>query len=219
MTIPVAGGSGLFPVRRIWCIGRNYAEHAREMGADPDTEPPFFFSKPASAVVPDGAELTWPAATDELHFELELVVALGSGGRDLQPDNALQHVFGYAAGLDMTRRDLQAEAKRLSRPWDLAKGFDESAPIGRIRPVRAGGHPASGAMSLHVNGELRQHGDLNQQLWPVQHALARLSSFVELKAGDLLMTGTPAGVGAVSPGDRLEGRIEGVGTVTVTYSR
>lgn len=219
MTIPVAGGSSLFPVRRIWCIGRNYAEHAREMGADPDTEPPFFFSKPASAVVPDGAELAWPAATDELHFELELVVALGSGGRDLQPDNALQHVFGYAAGLDMTRRDLQAEAKRLSRPWDLAKGFDESAPIGYIRPVSAGGHPESGAMSLHVNGELRQHGDLNQQLWPVRHALARLSSFVELKAGDLLMTGTPAGVGAVSPGDRLEGRIEGVGTVTVTYSR
>lgn len=217
VTIPVAGGSAVFPVRRIWCVGRNYAEHAREMGADPASEPPFFFSKPASAVVPDGAELSFPPATGELHFEVELVVALHSGGRDLLPGETLQHVFGYAVGLDMTRRDLQTEAKRTGRPWDLAKGFDESAPVGAIRPVRQQ-HPAAGAITLHVNGELRQHGDLNQQLWPVGDALAYLSRFVELRAGDLLMTGTPAGVGAVSPGDRLTGRIDGVGEVNVSYS-
>lgn len=218
VTIPVAGGALLFPVRRVWCVGRNYAEHAVEMGFDPTAEPPFFFSKPASALVPDGAELGWPAATNELHYEVELVVALGSGGRDLPADSALEHVFGYAVGLDMTRRDLQAEAKRLGRPWDLAKGFDESAPVGTIRPVAARQHPAAGVISLHVNGELRQQGDLNQQLWPVPNAIAYLSRFVELKRGDLIMTGTPAGVGAVRPGDLLQGRIDGVGEVSVSYA-
>ncbi len=217
VTIPVAGGSGLFPVRRIWCIGRNYADHAAEMGFDPETEPPFFFSKPASAVVPSGSVLAWPSATSDLHFEVELVVALRSGGRDLRAEDALQHVFGYAAGLDMTRRDLQAEAKKLGRPWDLAKGFDESAPIGPIRPADQQFQPDSGSITLHQNGELRQAGDLKQQLWPVPNAIAYLSSFVELRAGDLIMTGTPAGVGPVRPGDSLRGHVEAVGEVTINY--
>ncbi len=217
VTIPVAGGSLLFPVRRIWCIGRNYADHALEMGFDPTSEPPFFFSKPAGTIVPDGSELPFPVATQELHHEVELVVALHSGGRDLDPEAALQHVYGYAVGLDMTRRDLQAEAKKQGRPWDMAKGFDQSAPMGTIRPVSEIGHPDSGEVTLLVNGELRQHGDLNQQLWPVPNAIAYLSTLVELRAGDLIMTGTPAGVGAVRPGDRLEGNIAGVGTVTVNY--
>lgn len=217
VTIPVAGSAKRFPVRRIWCIGRNYADHAVEMGFDPESEPPFFFSKPAGTVVADGAELPFPVATSELHHEIELVVALGAGGRDVPAERALELVFGYAAGLDMTRRDLQAEAKKAGRPWDMAKGFDQSAPIGAIAPAAEIGHPASGRISLNVNSEVRQDGDLAQQLWPVANAIAYLSTLVELRAGDLIMTGTPAGVGAVQPGDRLEGTIEGVGSVAVSY--
>lgn len=216
-TVEVAGSARLFPVRRIWCIGRNYADHALEMGADPEREPPFFFSKPADTVVRSGAVLSFPAATAELHHEVELVAALASGGRDLAESTALDHVWGYATGLDMTRRDLQSEAKKQGRPWDLAKGFDESAPIGPLAPVSSIGHPAAGAITLRVNGELRQSGDLSQQIWPLASAIAYLSRFVELRAGDLLMTGTPSGVGAVKPGDVLEGSIEGVGSVTVSY--
>lgn len=216
-TLEVAGSARLFPVRRIWCIGRNYADHALEMGADPEREPPFFFSKPADTVVRSGAVLSFPAATAELHHEVELVAALASGGRDLAESTALDHVWGYATGLDMTRRDLQSEAKKQGRPWDLAKGFDESAPIGPLAPVSSIGHPAAGAITLRVNGELRQSGDLSQQIWPLASAIAYLSRFVELRAGDLLMTGTPSGVGAVKPGDVLEGSIEGVGSVTVSY--
>ena len=217
VTIPVAGGSLLFPVRRIYCIGRNYADHALEMGFDPESEPPFFFSKPAGTIVADGSELAFPPATQDLHHELELVVALQSGGRDLDAATALEHVYGYAVGLDMTRRDLQAEAKKLGRPWDMAKGFDQSAPMGSIRPAAEIGHPDSGAVTLRVNGQLRQQGDLSQQLWPVPNAIAYLSTLVELRAGDLIMTGTPAGVAAVRPGDRLEGRIDGIGSVAVSY--
>lgn len=216
-TVEVAGSARLFPVRRIWCIGRNYADHALEMGADPEREPPFFFSKPADTVVRSGAVLSFPAATAELHHEVELVAALASGGRDLAESTALDHVWGYATGLDMTRRDLQSEAKKQGRPWDLAKGFDESAPIGPLAPVSSIGHPAAGAITLRVNGELRQSGDLSQQIWPLASAIAYLSRFVELRAGDLLMTGTPSGVGAVKPGDVLEGSIEGVGSVAVSY--
>lgn len=216
-TLEVAGSARLFPVRRIWCIGRNYADHALEMGADPEREPPFFFSKPADTVVRSGVVLSFPAATAELHHEVELVAALASGGRDLAESTALDHVWGYATGLDMTRRDLQSEAKKQGRPWDLAKGFDESAPIGPLAPVSSIGHPAAGAITLRVNGELRQSGDLSQQIWPLASAIAYLSRFVELRAGDLLMTGTPSGVGAVKPGDVLEGSIEGVGSVTVSY--
>ena len=215
--LPVAGSDLVFPVGRIFCIGRNYAEHAVEMGHDPDREPPFFFAKPPNAIVPDGSELDFPVGTSDLHHEIELVVALGSGGRDVPADRALDLVFGYAVGLDMTRRDLQAVAKKAGRPWDMAKGFDESAPCSALRPADEIGHPASGLVWLEVNGEKRQQGDLAQQIWAVPDALAYLSTLVALRPGDLLMTGTPAGVGAVQPGDRLRGHIDGVGDLTVTY--
>lgn len=209
--LPVAGG-GFFPVRRIYCVGRNYAEHAREMGHD-GREPPFFFSKPADAVVIDGSPMAYPSATKDLQHEVELVVAIGTDGANIAVHDALAHVFGYAAGLDMTRRDLQAEAKKAGRPWDMAKGFDQSAPIGTIAPASAIGHPARGAITLTVNGGERQRGDLADQIWSVPETIAYLSGLVALKAGDLIMTGTPAGVGAVRRRDVLEGRIAGVGTV------
>jgi fumarylpyruvate hydrolase len=213
VSVPVKGG-GRFPVRRIYCIGRNYADHAREMGHDPDKEPPFFFGKPADTLVTDGADMAYPSLTSDLHHEIELVVALKSGGRELTVAAARDAIFGYAAGLDMTRRDLQSEAKKLARPWDMAKGFDHSAPIGAIAPAGETGHPERGAIRLAVNGEVRQDGDLSQLLWGVPDAIAFLSGFIELQPGDLIFTGTPAGVGAVVRGDRLEGEIEGVGTVT-----
>ena len=216
-TLPVAGSDEVFPVGRIFCIGRNYAEHAAEMGHDPDREPPFFFAKPASALVQDGSELDFPVATEDLHHEIELVVALGSGGRDVPEDRALDLVFGYAVGLDMTRRDLQADAKRAGRPWDMAKGFDESAPTSALRTVADVGHPAEGEIRLEIDGETRQVGDLAQQIWAVPEALAYLSTLVELRPGDLLMTGTPAGVGPVHRGERLVGSIAGLGGLTVTY--
>lgn len=213
VTVPVRGG-GLFPVRRIYCVGRNYADHAREMGHDPDKEPPFFFSKPADALVTGGADTPYPSLTSDLHHEIELVAALKSGGRDLTPAQAEAAIFGYAAGIDLTRRDLQSEAKKLARPWDMAKGFDHSAPIGDIAPAEETGHPRSGSIRLSVNGETRQDGDLSQLLWAVPDAIAFLSGFVELKAGDLIFTGTPAGVAAVTHGDRLDGEIAGIGKVT-----
>lgn len=213
----IAGSDQVFPVGRVFCIGRNYAEHAVEMGHDPDREPPFFFSKPPNAVVPDGSELDFPVATADLHHEIELVVALGKGGRDVPVDHALDLVHGYAVGLDMTRRDLQAVAKKAGRPWDMAKGFDESAPCSALRPAVEIGHPDTGAIWLDINGERRQQGDLAQQIWTVPEALAYLSTFVALRPGDLLMTGTPAGVGAVQPGDRLTGHIDGIGDLSVAY--
>jgi fumarylpyruvate hydrolase len=217
VTLPISGEDTVFPVRRIYCVGRNYADHALEMGADPVQQPPFFFTKPRDAVVQSGAELDFPPATGELHHEVELVVALKGGGRDIPAASALDRVYGYAVGLDMTRRDLQAEAKEAGRPWDLAKGFDESAPISEIHPVSDVGHPDRGGITLWLNGELRQRGDLHDQIWQVADTIAYLSKFVELRAGDLIMTGTPAGVGAVQPGDRLEGRIDGLGEVRVRY--
>ncbi|MCS6855079.1 MAG: fumarylacetoacetate hydrolase family protein [Elioraea sp.] len=216
--LPVFGTDLLFPVRRIWCVGRNYAEHAREMGHDPDREPPFFFAKPADAIVASGATIPFPMATEELHHEIELVVAIGKGGVAIDPARALEHVFGYAVGLDMTRRDRQAEAKRLSRPWEIGKAFDRSAPMSAIAPASRIGHPARGAVVLAVNGEIRQAGDLAQQIWSVAETIAHLSRLVELAPGDVVMTGTPAGVGPVRPGDRLEGRIEAVGELSVTYA-
>ena len=210
-TLPIAGG-GRFAVRRIYCVGRNYAEHAAEMGHD-TREPPFFFSKPADALVADGEATPYPPQTADLHHEIELVVAIGKDGTDIAAADALGHVFGYAVGLDMTRRDLQAQAKKAGRPWDMAKGFDHSAPIGTIVPTSIIGHPASGAITLAVNGAERQRGDLADQIWPVPDIIATLSTLVALKAGDLIMTGTPAGVGAVTRGDRLAGAIAGVGTV------
>jgi fumarylpyruvate hydrolase len=216
-TIPVAGTDAVFPVARVYCIGRNYAEHAIEMGHDPDREPPFFFMKPADAVVPTGSTLAFPRQTEDLHHEIELVVALGEGGRDIAVDDALEHVYGYAVGLDMTRRDIQAVAKKAGRPWDMAKGFDESAPCSPIRTVKDVGHPDAGNIWLKINDETRQQGDLDQQIWKVPEAIAYLSSLVTLRAGDLIMTGTPAGVGRVEPGDRLEGHIDDVGDLSVSY--
>jgi fumarylpyruvate hydrolase len=207
----------MFPVRRIFCVGRNYAEHAREMGNDA-REAPFFFCKPADAVVTDGSAVPYPPQTSDLHHEIELVVAIGTGGVDIPESQALDHVFGYAAGLDMTRRDLQAVAKKAGRPWDMAKGFDQSAPIGTIVPAERIGHPGTGAITLSVNGVERQRGDLGDQLWGVAETIAYLSGLVRLEPGDLIMTGTPAGVGAVQRGDQLVGTIEGVGTIATTIS-
>jgi len=215
-TLPTTTG-GRFPVGRVFCVGRNYAAHAREMGHDPDREPPFFFTKPASAVVTDGADTPYPPQTAQLEHEVELVVALGAGGRDVPVDRALDLVWGYGVGLDLTRRDLQAEAKRLGRPWDLAKGFDASAPVGTLVPA-AGVDPTSGAVTLHVDGELRQSGDLGDQLWSVAETLAELSRSVALAPGDLLFTGTPEGVGPLRRGDVLVGRIAGVGSVGTTIT-
>ena len=217
VTLPVYGSDAVFPVLRVFCVGRNYAEHAVEMGHDPDREPPFFFMKPAVAVVPNGGLVPFPSATDDLHHEVELVVALRGGGEDIPPDAALDRVFGYAVGMDMTRRDLQARAKEMGRPWDMGKGFDRSAPMGAIQPAEAVGHPEAGAIWLHVNGEPRQQGDLAQQIWKVPETIAYLSTLVGLRPGDLIMTGTPKGVGRVLPGDRLDAHIDGVGSLTVTY--
>ena len=211
VTIPIARG-GLFAVRRIYCVGRNYVEHIREMGND-ERDPPFFFAKPADAVVVGGAAIPYPPQTDDFHHEIELVVAIGKEGADIPVEQALAHVYGYAAGLDMTRRDIQAIAKKSGRPWEMAKAFDHSAPIGTIEPASEIGHPDTGAITLSVNGTVRQKGDLSEQIWNVSEAIAYLSGFVTLKPGDLIMTGTPSGVGAVVKGDVLEGAIEGVGSV------
>jgi fumarylpyruvate hydrolase len=211
VTLPVAGG-GRFPVRRIFCVGRNYAAHAREMGHDPDREVPFYFLKPAFTVVTDGADTPYPPATTDLHHEMELVVAIGQAGRDIAEADALAHVWGYCAGLDMTRRDLQAEAKKLGRPWDMGKGFDHSAPMGPL--VRAAGiNPGKGRIELKVNGQVRQSSDLAMLIWSVPEVIANLSRLVTLEPGDLIMTGTPEGVAAVQKGDVLDGMVEGVGTV------
>jgi fumarylpyruvate hydrolase len=210
--VPVAGG-GVFPIRRIFCVGRNYAAHSREMGGDPEREAPFFFTKPADAVVITGADCPYPSATHDLHHEMELVVAIGTGGADIAAADALSHVFGYAAGIDLTRRDLQAEAKKTGRPWDMAKGFDASAPIGAIAPASRIGHPARGRIALSVNGTPRQSADLADMIWSVPEIIAALSRLVRLAPGDLIFTGTPEGVAAVRAGDALAGEIEGVGTV------
>lgn len=210
--VPVAGG-GLFPVRRIYCVGRNYAEHAREMGHDPDAEPPFFFSKPADAVATGGADVPYPSRTGNLHHEIELVAAIGTGGRDIAVADAMGHVWGYAAGIDLTRRDLQAWAKQGAKPWEVAKGFDHSAPIGTMVEAAAVPTPLRGAIALRVNGETRQSADIADMIWDLPHVIAELSRYFELCPGDLIMTGTPAGVGPVVAGDRLEGSIAGIGTV------
>jgi fumarylpyruvate hydrolase len=198
-----------FAVHRIYCVGRNYADHVREMGAEPERASPVFFTKPADAVVDNGAAVPYPPATANLQHEIELVVALGSGGRDIVPAQALDHVFGYAAGNDLTRRDLQAAAKARGQPWDAAKGFDCSAPLAAIRPASAG-HPTHGRIWLEVNGVLRQESDVSQMLWDVPHIIAALSKLYELRAGDLIFTGTPAGVGALKVGDRVQGGVEGL---------
>jgi fumarylpyruvate hydrolase len=209
--IPVRGG-GVFPVRRIFCVGRNYADHAREIGHDPDREPQFFFTKPADAVLTGGADMPYPPECVELHHEIELVVALGAGGSDISQNDALSFVWGYGVGLDMTRRDMQAIAKKMGRPWDMAKGFDHSAPMGDLVPADRI-DPSTGAIELMVNGAVRQSSDLSNMIWNVPETIAYLSRLVRLAPGDLIMTGTPEGVGAILPGDVLEGAIAGIGTV------
>lgn len=217
-SVPVVGSDARFPVRRIYCVGRNYAEHAREMGHDPDREPPFFFGKPADALLTDGAALPWPPQTDDLHFEAELVVALGLGGRDISPEAALDHVWGYAAGNDFTRRDLQAQAKKLGRPWDMAKGFDHSAACGALHPVAEVGHVLRGPIRLSVDGTTRQAADLAEMIWPLPNIIASLSRFVALAPGDLIFTGTPAGVGAVRPGQVVRVEIAGLSPLITTIA-
>ena len=210
--VPVQGSSAQFPVRRIFCVGRNYAEHAIEMGSDPTREPPFYFAKPADALVINGADMPYPVKTKDLHHEMELVVAIGTGGTDIAVGDALKHVWGYCAGLDMTRRDLQGEAKKTGRPWDMGKGFDQSAPMGALMPA-GNFDPTKGKIQLNVNGQLRQVSDLGKMIWSVAEVIANLSSLVRLQPGDLIMTGTPENVAAVQKGDLLEGFVEGVGEV------
>lgn len=208
------GLEALFPVHRIYCVGRNYASHAREMGGDPDREAPFFFAKPPDAVVPGGGDMPFPVATRDLHHEVELVVALGGGGEDLGTEDCRDLIYGYGVGVDLTRRDLQRDAKAGSRPWDMAKGFDRSAPCSPLVRVEEAGHPRSGAIGLSVNGELRQDADLADLIWSPEETLSHLSRLVELVPGDLVFTGTPAGVGTLLPGDGYLAWIEGVGELT-----
>lgn len=209
-SVPVALSSQRFPVRRIYCVGRNYAEHAREMGHDPDREPPFFFSKPADALLTDGAPLPYPPQTGELHFEAELVVALSMGGRDIAPKDAEGKIWGYAAGIDFTRRDAQAEAKKLGRPWDLAKGFDHSAACWALHPRQATGAMTKGGIHLSVDGSVRQSSDISQMIWSVPEVIAHLSRQIALAPGDLIYTGTPSGVGPVQVGEEIRVEIDGL---------
>jgi fumarylpyruvate hydrolase len=208
-TLPIAGSDTLFPIHRIYCVGRNYAEHAREMGHDPNKEPPFFFQKNPDNVLTTG-KFPYPAKTSDLHFEIELVVALKSGGTNILAADAMKHVFGYAVGLDMTRRDLQGEMKKLGRPWEIGKAFEHSAPITAIQTAEKIGHPTKGALWVDVNGERRQTGDLAQMIWDIPHQIEFLSGLFELKPGDLIFTGTPAGVGSLKRGDVLRGHVDGV---------
>jgi fumarylpyruvate hydrolase len=210
--VPIKGSSAMFPVRRIFCVGRNYAEHAIEMGSDPTREPPFYFAKPADALVINDGDMPYPSASKSLHHEMELVVAIGVGGSEISVADALQHVWGYCSGLDMTRRDIQNEAKKTGRPWDMGKGFDHSAPMGALVPA-AGVDPSKGKIELKVNGKVVQTSDLSKLIWSVPEVISNLSHLVRLEPGDLIMTGTPEGVAAVVKGDVLEGFVEGVGTV------
>ena len=204
----ISGSSQRFPIHRIYCVGRNYAEHIREMGGD-GREPPVFFTKPADAVMANEAVIPYPSRTSNLHHEIELVIAIGRGGRDIHQDRALEHVFGYAVGNDLTRRDLQQASKQKGQPWDTSKAFDCSAPLAPLRPVSRG-HVSKGRIWLSVNGQLRQSADVAEMIWTVPEVIAELSTLFELKPGDLIFTGTPAGVGVLKPGDRIEGGIEGL---------
>jgi len=213
--LAVAGTDKLFPVRRLWCVGRNYVEHIKEMGQDV-REPPFFFAKPADAIVPDGGTVPYPSLTKDMHHEVELVVALKSGGRNIATDKALACIYGYGVGIDLTRRDLQIASRDIKRPWEIGKAFDHSAPCGTLTPAATIGHPSKGRIMLKVNGNVRQDGDLNQLIWNVPEIISKLSEMVALEAGDIIMTGTPSGVAATVAGDKIECEVEGVGKLTVT---
>ena len=221
VSVPIAGSTAVFPVRRVHCVGRNYAEHAKEMGGS-GREPPFFFAKPADAVVPVAAAssglVPYPTRTANLHHEVELVVAIGLAGTSIAAADAARHVFGYAVGVDLTRRDLQADLKKKGQPWEMAKAFDHSAPIGPIHAAATIGHPTAGVISLSVNGVDRQRGDLADMIWSVPEVIAELSSYVELCPGDLIFTGTPAGVGPLERGDRVLAGIEGLGSLAFSVA-
>ncbi|MGB3487233.1 MAG: fumarylacetoacetate hydrolase family protein [Xanthobacteraceae bacterium] len=217
-SIAVAGESKSFPVRRIWCVGRNYLEHIREMGND-ERAPPFFFAKHADMVVADGATIPYPPLTKDFHHEVELVVALKSGGRNIPADQALDHVYGYAVGIDLTRRDLQGAAKKKERPWEIGKSFDHSAPCGALQPATKIGHPTKGKIWLSVNGTEKQKGDLTELIWSVPEIIAKLSEQVTLDAGDIILTGTPAGVGALVAGDKIECGIDDIGTLKIAIGK
>ncbi|MHB2170054.1 fumarylacetoacetate hydrolase family protein [Alsobacter sp. R-9] len=218
VSVPVRGTTSRFPVHRIYCVGRNYAAHAIEMGGDPNREAPFFFQKNPNTVVTEGGDFPYPPRSQNVHHEIELVVALSKGGKDIPLEKAMDHVYGYAVGLDMTRRDLQDECKKAGRPWEIAKAFEHSAPMGDIVPASSVGHLTQGAIWLKVNGEIRQQGDLNQMIWKVPEMISYLSGLFELHPGDLIMSGTPSGVGAVQRGDVMEGFVEGLGSLVTRVS-
>jgi len=216
--VPIADCDEQFPVRRIFCIGKNYAAHSREMGSDPEREPPCYFSKAADTVVASGSVIDYPPRTSNLHHEIELVVAIGVAGSNIAPERANEHIFGYAIGIDLTRRDLQMEAKNAGLPWDTAKNFDQSAPISPIHRVSSVGHPRNGRIWLAVNGDIRQDGDLDEMIWNVPESLAEISSYCALAPGDLVFMGTPAGVGPLQPGDQVSAGIEGLGHIDIEIS-
>jgi fumarylpyruvate hydrolase len=218
-TLPIAGTDARFPVRRIYCVGRNYLDHIREMKEGDERDPPFFFQKPSDAIVENGATIPYPPDTEDFQFEVELVVALGAGGRNLSSTSALDCVFGYAVGIDLTRRDQQRDMRARMLPWERGKSFDASAPCGLIHRASEISHPARGAITLNVGSAERQRGDLSQMIWNVPEIIANLSTSYRLAAGDLIMTGTPAGVGPVFPGDRIHGAIEGVGEILITIGQ
>ena len=213
--VAVAGSDRLFPVHRIYCVGQNYAAHSKEMGSNPDREPPFYFMKPADSVIESGATVPYPPRTENLHHEIELVVAIGESGKNIDVSRAQEHVFGYAVGIDLTRRDLQVQAKERRRPWDTGKGFEHAAPISAIHRVDEIGHPSTGRIWLAVNGNVRQDGNVKDMIWDVPETIAELSTLFTLAPGDLIFTGTPAGVAALSSGDHITGGIEGVGEISI----
>ncbi|MBN8942991.1 MAG: fumarylacetoacetate hydrolase family protein [Rhizobiales bacterium] len=218
VVLPVVGSEAVFAVRRLYCVGRNYVDHIREMKEGDERDPPFFFQKPADAIVGDGGAVPYPTHTDDFQHEIELVAAIGRGGRNIPVAQALDHVFGYAVGIDLTRRDRQREARDLRLPWEVGKSFDRSAPCGPLHAAVEGGHITAGAISLSVNGKTRQTGDIGQMIWNVAEIVANLSRHYALAPGDLIFTGTPAGVGPVVPGDRLEGTVAGLGRLTITIT-
>ncbi len=217
-SLPVRGSDDRFPIHRIYCVGRNYAAHAREMGHDPDREPPFFFQKNPDTIVPDGGNFPYPDKSNDVHFEVELVVALSKGGKNIPENEAMACVYGYAVGLDMTRRDLQGGAKKMGRPWEIGKAFDNSAPCGELVPVAECGHPVDKRIWLDVNGETRQDGNINQLIWDIPETISYLSGLFTLAPGDLIYSGTPSGVGAIVKGDIMKATVEGIGELTINVT-